>query len=202
MQYFPIHPDNPQIRILQKVVSVLKDDNGICVYPTDTVYGMGVAASNPKAVDKIGDVLKKDKKRLLSYICCDFSQISLYARLSTSAFKLLKRYLPGPYTFLLPATGFVPKKVCPKRRVVGIRFPQSPTVIELVRLLGEPLANTSIHLPGNLRGDPVAVKAAMLNDVDIMLDAGILSEPVGSTIIDLTTDDPVLVRPGKGIWKE
>jgi tRNA threonylcarbamoyl adenosine modification protein (Sua5/YciO/YrdC/YwlC family) len=202
MLHCEIHPVNPQRRYLEQAAAILKHRNGICVYPTDTVYGMGACAGDPKALDKIGRLLHKDKKRYLSFICSDFSQMSRYVRIDNHQFKLMKRYLPGPYTFILPATNLVPKKICPKRKTVGVRIPACTVCTELVALLEEPLANTSIALPGQLRGDPQEVRPAVLNEVDVMLDAGMLDEPYGSTIVDLTADEPVVIRDGKGAWEE
>jgi tRNA threonylcarbamoyl adenosine modification protein (Sua5/YciO/YrdC/YwlC family) len=115
-------------------------------------------------------------------------------------FKLMKRYLPGPYTFILPATHFVPKKISPKRKTVGIRIPDYLPITQLVSLLGEPIANTSIDLPGSLRGDPEEVKQALPHDVEVMLDAGALTDPTGSTIVDITGELPIVIRYGKGVW--
>jgi tRNA threonylcarbamoyl adenosine modification protein (Sua5/YciO/YrdC/YwlC family) len=201
MIHLQVHPVNPQPRLLAQAVEVLKNRDGICVYPTDTVYGMGACATNVKAVNRIADLLERDRKRLFSFICSDFSQVSQYARVSNQHFRVLKRYLPGPFTFVLPVSNFVPKRVCPKRKTVGIRIPACPVVLELVKTLGEPLANTSIKLPGQSRGDPEAVKPAVLSEVDIMLDCGLLGTSVGSTIVDLTGDEPVVVREGQGVWE-
>jgi tRNA threonylcarbamoyl adenosine modification protein (Sua5/YciO/YrdC/YwlC family) len=197
MIHHHVHPHNPQQRFLEQAAASLKQ-GGICVYPTDTVYGLGACATNPKALDRIARLLQKDKQRLFSFIFADISQMSAYVKISNAHFKLLKRLLPGPYTFILPATNFVPKKVCPKRITVGVRIPDSPACLKLVELLGEPLANTSIEIPGALRGDSDTVRDAVLNEVDIMLDAGPLSDPRGSTIVDLTQDEPIVVREGKG----
>ena len=199
MLYLQIHPINPQRRLLEQAVDVLHN-HGICVYPTDTVYGIGACAGDAKAIDRIGAMIQKDKKRFFSFICNDFSQASKYVKIDNRHFKLLKRYLPGPYTFILPATNYVPKKVCPKRKTVGLRIPDSPVVRDLVGLLGEPLANTSIRMPGGERGDPEMVKPAVLNEVDVMLDLGPLENPQGSTIVDLTGNEAVVAREGKGEW--
>ncbi len=200
MIHYDVHPVNPQQRFLEHAVSILKEKDGVCVYPTDTVYGIGACASNVKAVDRIAKMLQKDKQRLFSYICCDFSQISIYAKVDNIQFKLMKRYLPGPYTFILPATTFVPKKVSPKRKHVGIRIPDNPVPIALAEMLGEPLANTSVNIPGNRRGDPEMVEKSVAHEVDIMLDTGYLESAQGSTIIDLTEGEPIIVRQGKGEW--
>jgi tRNA threonylcarbamoyl adenosine modification protein (Sua5/YciO/YrdC/YwlC family) len=200
MILYKIHPITPQHRILERTVSILRNENGVAVYPTDTVYGMGVCAVNPKAVDRIGKILEKDKSRLFSFICADFTQMSRYVIIDNGHFRLMKRLLPGPYTFILPATNFVPKKVTPKRKTVGVRIPNNVVCLELVKMLGEPLANTSINMPEGLRGDPDSIEPAIRHDVDVMLDMGALENPTGSTIIDLTGADPVLVRHGKGVW--
>jgi tRNA threonylcarbamoyl adenosine modification protein (Sua5/YciO/YrdC/YwlC family) len=202
MIYYTVHPITPQQRILEKAAHILKNEDGICVYPTDTVYGMGACATNPKAVDRIGKIIEKDKGRLFSFICCDFSQMSKFDKMDNARFKLMKRYLPGPYTFILPATNFVPKKVTPKRKTVGVRIPDNPVCIALTRLLGEPLANTSISIPGGLRGDPENIVPVIEHDVEIMLDMGPLDSPIGSTIVDLTGPHPIVVRQGKGVWEE
>ena len=199
---YDIHPVNPQRRYLEAVVHTLKQEGGIAVYPTDTVYGMGASISNPHAIERISRILMKDKLRTFSFICSDFSQISKYARLSNAHFKLMKRYLPGPYTFILPASNLVPKKVCPKRKTVGIRIPNCVVTLELVKILEEPLANTSINIPGALRGDPDEVRKAVANEVEVMLDIGQLDMPSGSTVIDLTNDEPQVLRYGKGLWEE
>ena len=202
MIIYTIHPVSPQQRLIDATARICKNENGIAVYPTDTVYGMGACLSNSKAIERIRRILKKDSKRLFSFICNDFSQMSQYVRISNANFKLMKRYLPGPYTFILPSTNLVPKKIDPKRKTVGIRIPDSPTVLKLIEVLDEPLANASIDLPGTSRGNPDEVRPAVLNEVDVMLDAGPLDNPTGSTIVDLTGDEPVLLRQGKGIWNE
>jgi tRNA threonylcarbamoyl adenosine modification protein (Sua5/YciO/YrdC/YwlC family) len=200
MLHYIVHPVNPQIRMLEKAVQILKHEDGVCVYPTDTVYGMGACATNPKALDKICTIIEKDKNRLFSFIFSDFSQMSRYVRIDNAHFKLMKHYLPGPYTFILPATNYVPKKVSPKRRTVGVRIPDNTVCLELVKMLDEPLANASIRLSGELRGDPENIVPVIMYEVDVMLDMGPLKNPMGSTIIDLTGKEPEVVRMGKGKW--
>ncbi len=202
MIHYDIHPVNPQIRILDIVADILKNQKGICIYPTDTVYGMGACASSPKAMDKISEIINKDKKRLFSFICSDFSQVSQYVKISNIQFKLMKRYLPGPYTFIMPATNYVPKKVCPKRKTVGIRIPDCKVCIELVKLLGEPLANTSLGISEEYRGDPSNFCGKISDKIDVILDIGILENSVESTVVDLTKDKPEVIREGKGVWYE
>ncbi len=198
---YKIHPVNPQVRILEKTVHTLVNEGGICVYPTDTVYGMGACATNPKALDRISSIIEKDKTRLFSFICADFTQMNRYVRIDNAHFKLLKHYLPGPYTFILPATSYVPKKISPKRRTVGVRIPDNEVCLALARMLGEPLANASIKVDGALRGDPDVIAPVIMNEVDVMLDMGPLTPSVGSTIVDLTGATPAVVRMGKGPWR-
>jgi tRNA threonylcarbamoyl adenosine modification protein (Sua5/YciO/YrdC/YwlC family) len=200
MVTYNIHPINPQKRLLESVVKILRIENGIAVYPTDTVYGIGASISNPKALDKISYMVNKQKDSHFSFICSDFSQVSNYVRVSNAHFKLMKRYLPGPYTFILPATNLVPKKINPKRKTVGIRIPDCPVTLNLIDMLGEPIANTSLNMPGMLRGNPDEIRDVVLNQVDVMLDVGPLNNPFGSTIVDLTEDEPVIIREGKGTW--
>lgn len=202
MVHLQIHPLNPQRHLLERAVDILQRGNGICVYPTDTVYGMGAAVSNPKAIDRIGRILQRDKSRTFSFIFDSFSQISTYAHVNNANFRLMKHYLPGPYTFILPATNYVPKKVCPKRKTVGVRMPNNPTCLALVAMLGEPLANTSISLSAQLRGDPEHVVTAVLSEVDVMLDTGVLDDPRGSTVVDLTGPVPQVLREGKGEFED
>ncbi|MDR0307373.1 MAG: threonylcarbamoyl-AMP synthase [Chitinispirillales bacterium] len=199
---YNIHPVNPQHRFIEAAARVLESEGGIAVYPTDTVYGIGACVTNPKGIDKIARILEKDKTRLFSFICSDFSQISRYVRVSNAHYKLMRRYLPGPYTFILNATNLVPKRIAPKRKTAGIRMPSSTAVLELVKLIGEPLANTSVKINGSNVCDPEEIKQTMRHSVDILLDAGPLDNPEPSTIIDLTEDNPVLVRLGKGVWEE
>jgi len=201
MVHYKIHPKNPQLRILEKTVEILKNQNGICVYPTDTVYGMGACVTNAKALDKICTFVEKDKSRLFSFIFYDFSQMSKYVQISNSNYKILKHYLPGPYTFILPVTSYVPKRVSPKRKTLGVRIPDNKVCLELVKMLGEPLANASINVPFEFRGDPDSIAPAIMHEVDIFLDSGKLESPIGSTIVDLTKDMPVVIRQGKGKWE-
>jgi tRNA threonylcarbamoyl adenosine modification protein (Sua5/YciO/YrdC/YwlC family) len=202
MTVYEVHPVNPQKRSLEAAANVLTLDGGIAVYPTDSVYGLGACVTNPKGIDKIAHLLAKDQNRPFSFICSDFSQISRYVRLSNAHYRLMKRYLPGPYTFVLNATNLVPKKISPKRRTVGIRMPDSVVALELVRLMGEPLANTSVNISGEPANDPVEIREAMRHEADIMLDAGPLEDPEPSTVVDLTGGEALLVRLGKGAWAD
>ena len=197
-----VHPVNPQKRFLENAVTILQHGGGIAVYPTDTVYGMGAAVSNAKSLNFIATMMNKDKGNLFSFLCCNFAQMSEYVHVSTAHYRLIKHYLPGPYTFILPATNLVPKRLFPKRRTVGIRIPNCPTLLGLIELLGEPIANISVPLHTSGRGTSEAVAEAVEHYADVMLDTGPLDSPEGSTIVDLTDTTPVLIRLGKGAWNE
>ena len=203
MERITIHPDNPQERLIKKAADLLHRSDGICIYPTDTVYGVGCAVGNTKALKKIAHILHRDEERLFSFICESFAQAEQYAQIDTPAFKLMKRYLPGPFTFILPATKFVQKKINPKRKTVGIRIVDSTTTNALLSYFGEPLANMSLNTAGENRGDPdLFMTPEVISGVDVMVDTGALDDPRGSTIIDLTGDEPLVLRDEKGLWNE
>jgi tRNA threonylcarbamoyl adenosine modification protein (Sua5/YciO/YrdC/YwlC family) len=201
MERIEIHPESPQSRLIAKAAQIVIKRDGICLYPTDTVYGVGCCVSNNKRLKDIAKILHRDSDRLFSFICSDISQAGEYAEINNSSFKILKRYLPGPYTFILPSSNFVKKKISQKRKTVGIRIPDFPVTQELIRELGEPLANMSLDIPGEYRGDPdLFMTPDVLNGVDVMLDCGPVDMAGGSTIVDLTGAEPVLLREGKGEW--
>ncbi len=202
MERIKIHPETPQGRLISQALKLLQKSKGICIYPTDTVYGVGCAVSNNKMLKEIAKILHRED-RLFSFICSDISQAEEYVKIDTPTFKILKRYLPGPFTFILPSSNFVRKKISDKRKTVGIRIPDSPVTVELIRQLGEPLANMSLNIPGESRGNPdLFITPEVVNGVDVMIDAGEIEECGGSTIIDLTGDEPVIIRQGKGEWHE
>jgi tRNA threonylcarbamoyl adenosine modification protein (Sua5/YciO/YrdC/YwlC family) len=188
--------DHVKPKAIHRAVEVLRS-GGVVVYPTDTVYGMGCDLLNPRAIDKVYQIKKIPRKKPLSFICADLSQISQYAQVSNSAYKLMRHLLPGPYTFILQATRLVPRVMMTRQRTVGIRVPDNEICLSLVRALGHPLVNTSASTSEDeVVSDPEAIQA-LFPQVDLLLDAGLLkSEP--STILDLTTDPPTVVRQGKG----
>ena len=196
-----VHPENPQSRAISQAAAILRS-GGIAIYPTDTVYGMGACVSCAQTIDRFAAVLKNDRQKLLSFICSDLSMVSRYVTVSNSNYRILRDHLPGPYTFILPATSMAPRKLCQRRSEIGIRIPNNATILALVSELGEPIANASLDIPGNERADTDQIMSRHWHDTDIMLDTGILDDPRGSTIVDLTKDLPVLIREGKGEWKE
>ncbi|MBN2321625.1 MAG: threonylcarbamoyl-AMP synthase [Acidobacteria bacterium] len=197
MKRIPIHPENPQGRLLKTAVNVLRD-GGLIVYPTDTIYGLGCDLFNKRAIEKIYQIKGNDKRKYLSFICPDLKGISEYAYVSNAAYKIMRRLLPGPYTFILNATRQVPKVLLEKRKTVGIRVPDNIVCHALLAEFGNPIISTSASLPAqDYIGDPDAIESTFSRKVDLFLDAGPGSVEQ-STVIDLTQDEPVLLRRGKG----
>ncbi|HEY7751899.1 MAG TPA: L-threonylcarbamoyladenylate synthase [Ignavibacteriaceae bacterium] len=197
MEYYEIHPVNPQRRFIDKAVKVLKD-GGIIIYPTDTVYGIGCDILNKSAIERIQEIKNNPDIKLLSFICPNLKDISKYAKVSDYAYKAMKRLLPGPYTFILPAAKQVPKKLWNKRKSVGIRVPDHKIAITLTEALGNPIISTSAtNRKGEILFDPLEIKAVFNSQVDLMLASGNLNG-TPSSVIDLTDDSPVIVREGSG----
>jgi Sua5/YciO/YrdC/YwlC family protein len=195
------HPDNPQPRNIATIVDVLSK-GGVIVYPTDTIYGLGCDIFRPKAIERICRIKQIDpQKAQLSFICYDLSDLSHYTKsISTPLYRMLKQYLPGPYTFILPASKEVPKLLQSKKNTVGLRIPDNNIARSIVKELGHPLLSTS--LPGNMveeYTDPDLMHANFHKLVDVVADGGI-GGMVPSTVIDCTGDEPVLVRQGAGEW--
>lgn len=199
----PIHPRDPQPRHIKTVVECLRS-GGVIIYPTDTIYGLGCDIFQQKAIEKICRIKKVDpQKAQLSFVCYDLSHLSDFAKqLPTPVFRLLKEYLPGPYTFILPASKMVPKILQSKKDTIGLRIPDNNIARMIVKELGRPILSAS--LPGDVVEDytiPEIIHENLGNDVDIIIDGGIGgAEP--STVIDCTGDSPIVIRKGLGEWKE
>jgi tRNA threonylcarbamoyl adenosine modification protein (Sua5/YciO/YrdC/YwlC family) len=198
-----IHPEDPQPRLIKQVVETLQQ-GGIIIYPTDTVYGLGCDILQQKAVERICRIKKIDpKKAQLSFVCSDLSHLSDFAKpLSNPVYRLLKEYLPGPYTFILPASKMVPKILQSKKDTIGLRIPDNRIAMAIVKELGRPILSAS--LPGEMvedYTDPEVMYENFRNEVDYVVDGGI-GGTVPSTIIDCTGDEPLLLREGLGEWKE
>jgi tRNA threonylcarbamoyl adenosine modification protein (Sua5/YciO/YrdC/YwlC family) len=199
-QIIKIYPDKPNEAAIAKVVKVLKD-GGLVIYPTDTVYGLGCDITNSRALEKIAKIKGvKLEKANFSFICHDLSNLSDYVKqIDTSTFKLLKRALPGPYTFILPGNNNLPKEF-KKKTTVGIRIPDNSIALEMVRLLGNPIVSTSIRDEDEVieyTTDPELIFEKWQNLVDLVVDGG-YGDNIGSTIIDLSGDEPIVIREGKG----
>jgi tRNA threonylcarbamoyl adenosine modification protein (Sua5/YciO/YrdC/YwlC family) len=193
-----INPINPQLRLIEQVVKVLKNGAIIC-YPTDTGYGIGCDLFNQKAIKQLVQLKRKPKHKPFSFMCSDLTDISQYAHVSNTAYRLLKKNLPGPYTFVLPGTKLVPKIMATKQKTVGIRVPGHPISQLLLATLGNPIVNTSVQLEdddANL-AEPFAIEEYLGNRIELIVDGGpIFPDP--SSVIDLTGDYPEILRIGKG----
>ncbi len=200
MKRLNIHPVNPQGRFIKAAAEVLRND-GLVIYPTDSVYGLGCDLMNKKAVERIYQIKGNDKRKLLSFICPDLKGISEYAHVSNPSYKIMRHLLPGPYTFILMATRQVPRILLENRKTVGIRVPDNLICQALLSEFGGPIISTSACLPNqDYLSDPDQIVETFAHTIDLFLDAG----PGGlepSTIIDLTQDEPVLVRQGKGVLR-
>ena len=199
-QFIKIYEDKPNEAAIAKVVKVLKE-GGLVIYPTDTVYGLGCDITNTKALERIAKIKGvKLEKANFSFVCYDLSNLSDYVKqINTATFKLLKRALPGPYTFILPGNNNLPKEF-KKKTTVGIRIPDNSIALEIVRQLGNPIVSTSIHDEDDVieyTTDPELIFEKWQNLVDMVIDGG-YGDNVGSTIIDLSGDEPIIVREGKG----
>jgi tRNA threonylcarbamoyl adenosine modification protein (Sua5/YciO/YrdC/YwlC family) len=199
-QFIKIYENNPNEVAIKKVVEVLKN-GGLVIYPTDTVYGLGCDITNTKALERIAKIKGvKLEKANFSFVCSDLSHISDYIKqIDTATFKILKRALPGPYTFILPGNNNLPKEF-KKKTTVGIRVPDNAIALEIVRELGNPIVSTSIHDEDEVleySTDPELIFEKWQNLVDLVIDGG-YGDNIGSTIIDLSEFEPVVIREGKG----
>lgn len=199
-QFIKIYPENPSEKEIARVVKILKE-GGLIIYPTDTVYGLGCDITNTKALERIAKIKGiKLEKANFSFVCSDLSNISDYVKqIDTSTFKILKRALPGPYTFILPGNNNLPKEF-KKKTTVGIRVPDNEIALEIVRQLGNPIVSTSIHDEDEVleyTTDPELIFEKWQNLVDLVIDGG-YGDNHASTIIDLSDGEPVVIREGKG----
>ncbi len=198
-----LHPSNPQPRNIKTIVECLQD-GGIIIYPTDTIYGLGCSIFKPKAIERICRIKGVDPSRAqLSFICYDLSDLSRYTKsISTPMYRLLKSHLPGPYTFILPASKEVPRILKSRKDTIGLRVPDNLIARSIVRELGHPILSAS--LPGDMveeYTDPELIEANFKNLVDIVADGGI-GGMIPSTVLDCTGAEPVVVRMGLGPWAE
>jgi tRNA threonylcarbamoyl adenosine modification protein (Sua5/YciO/YrdC/YwlC family) len=194
-----LHPEHPQKRHVDRVVEALRR-GGVIIYPTDTVYGLGCDIFNRKAINRIYQIKQAPAGKPLSFVCSDLKDLARYAKnISNASYRMMKRLLPGPYTFILEASRDVPKFMIGKRRTVGIRVPDNPVCLEIVRALGRPVLSTSIATMGD--GTAInhveAIHSRYGKAVDVIVDGGVIvAEP--STVVDLTGDEPEILRPSAG----
>jgi tRNA threonylcarbamoyl adenosine modification protein (Sua5/YciO/YrdC/YwlC family) len=198
-QFFAIHPDNPNPRLIRQAAEVLRG-GGVVVYPTDSCYALGCHLDDKDAVTRIRQIRKLDEHHHLTLMCRDLSEISRYAQVDNTKFRLLKSNTPGSYTYILRATKEVPKRLQhPKRSTIGIRIPDHPVALALLEELGEPITSSTLILPeeaGPLN-DAGHIRDLLEKQVELVIDGGAVGVDF-TTVIDLTGDVPVLLRRGKG----
>ncbi len=198
-QFFEIHPDNPQQRLINEAVTLL-ERGGVIVYPTDSCYALGCHLGDKKAMQRIRQIRQVDKDHHFTLICRDLSEISNYARVDNDAYRMIKSLTPGAYTFILDATKDVPKRLQhPKRKTIGIRIPDNEIVRSLLETLGQPIMSSTLILPETdlPLTDPYQIRVLLEHEVDLVIDGGFCEiEP--STVIDMTSGLPQVMRHGKG----
>lgn len=198
-QFFQIHPENPQARLIRQAVDIIRA-GGVVVYPTDSSYAVGCHIGDKSAVDRIRSLRRLDDKHNFTLVCSDLSQLGLFAKVDTAAFRLLKAHTPGPYTFILSATREVPRMLMhPKRRTIGLRVPQHPIAQALLAELGEPLMSVTLILPGESLplSDPYEIREQIEHQVDLIIDGG-YGGLEASTVVNLTEGEPQVTRVGCG----
>lgn len=198
-QFFQIHPENPQARLIKQAVEIIRN-GGVVVYPTDSSYAVGCHIGDKSAVERIRRLRQLDDKHNFTLVCCDLSQLGLFAKVDTGAFRLLKAHTPGPYTFILNATREVPRMLMhPKRRTIGLRVPSHPIAMALLEQLGEPLMSVSLIMPGDAEplSDPYEMRQVLEHHVDLIIDGG-FGGLEASTVINLAGDEPEVIRVGCG----
>lgn len=198
-QFFAIHPDNPQARLLRQATNII-ENGGLIVYPTDSGYALGCRLGNKKALDRIRRIRQLDKHHNMTLVCRDLSDLGTYARVTNPIFRLLKAFTPGAYTFILTATSEVPRLMLhPKRKTLGLRVPQNIVTLALLECLEAPLMSTTLILPGAEfpLSEPEAIRDVLGSQVDLIIDGGnVGNEP--TTVVDLTGNYPELIRVGGG----
>ena len=198
-QFFVIHPENPQKRLIQQAANIL-ENGGVIVYPTDSSYAFGCLIGFKDALQRIRRIRQLDDKHDFTLMCGDLSDLSTYAKVENSAYRLLKAFTPGPYTFVLRATKEVPRRLLhPKKKTIGLRVPDNVIATSLVEAVGAPILTTTAELPEDDLPlmDPYEFRDFLENQVDLIIDGG-YGEPTETSVIDLTEDPPIVVRAGKG----
>jgi tRNA threonylcarbamoyl adenosine modification protein (Sua5/YciO/YrdC/YwlC family) len=198
MMTLKTHPANPPARYIQKAIEALKAGE-LIAYATDTVYGLGCDIGNKDAMERVLTLKGYSKYHALSFLCADLSDISQYAKVDTPAYKILKRCLPGPFTFILPASHDVPKMLLTKQKTVGLRVPDYPVCRALLKEFGKPVLSTSVtDRNGDVLTDPQLIEETWQHEIALVLDSGVL-EKQSSTVVDLTdSQHPEVLRLGKG----
>jgi len=198
-QFFQIHPQNPQPRLIRQAVEIIRA-GGVIAYPTDSAYALGCRLGDKGALERIRRIRRLDDNHNFTLVCRDLSELGTYARVDNSAFRLIRNHTPGPYTFILKATDEVPRRLLhPKRRTIGLRVPDNRIALALLEELGEPLMSVTLILPGEQQPltDPEDIRERLEHDLDLVIDGGV-SGPEPTSVIDLADATPVVVRRGLG----
>jgi len=198
-QFFSIHTDTPHLRLIRQAVTIVRN-GGIIVYPTDSCYALGCHLGDKDAMNRIRTIRQVDERHHFTLVCRNLAEISTYAKVDNSQYRLLKATTPGSYTFILQATREVPRRMQhPKRNTIGLRVPDHPVVLALLQELDEPLLSSTLILPGDdyPLNDAEEIRSRLEHQVDLVMDAGSCGIEM-TTVIDLTTDVPELLRQGKG----
>ncbi|MCG6859750.1 MAG: threonylcarbamoyl-AMP synthase [Chromatiaceae bacterium] len=198
-QFFEVHPQNPQSRLIRRSVDILQQ-GGVIVYPTDSSYALGCRIGEKSAMERIRRIRGLDAAHNFTLVCRDLSEITTYARIDNQAFRLLKSLTPGPYTFIYHATKQVPRRLLhPRRKTIGIRVPDNPICLALLAELDQPILSTTLMLPHDDRPltDPYEIRELLDLQVDLIIDGGFCGlEP--TTVVDMTLEQPTVSRVGKG----
>jgi tRNA threonylcarbamoyl adenosine modification protein (Sua5/YciO/YrdC/YwlC family) len=198
-QFYQIHPENPQARLIRNSVDIIRD-GGVVVYPTDSAYAIGCRIGDKSAVDRIRRIRQLDANHNFTLVCRDLSEIATYARVDNTVYRLLRHCTPGPYTFILKATSEVPRRLMhPKRKTVGLRVPDNPIAAALLEDLGEPLMSVTLIMPGDEYPliDPYDIRETLERQVDLVIDGGYCGMEA-TTVVDLADETPIILRVGKG----
>lgn len=198
-QFFQIHPVNPQTRLIEQAVQILRK-GGVIAYPTDSAYALGCQLEDKSALERIRRIRRLDDEHNFTLVCRDLSQLGTYARVDNNVYRLIRNHTPGAYTFILKATGEVPRRLLhPKRKTIGLRVPDNRIALALLEKLGEPMMSVSLILPGEQLPltDPYDIRESLQHDLDLVIDGGYCGmEP--TSVIDLSEETPVILRRGVG----
>ena len=199
-QYFEIHPENPQLRLIHRAVDIIRK-GGVIVYPTDSSYALACHLGDKQALDKIRRIRQVDDKHNFTLVCKDLTQVATFTKIGNDAYRLIKSLTPGPFTFILDATREVPRRLLhPKKKTIGIRIPSHPVAQLLLEELGEALFSSTLILPGEKKAmkDPFDIRAKLEHELDLVIDVGII-ESEETTMIEISSLGIEIIRQGKGL---